>query len=108
MKKAPQGAKFDNGKTDLSLLEYFPLALTAICKVSEFGNYKGYLRGSYKDVSDARRRYTAAMLRHYFAEGPITEEPQIDPESNLPHDYAVAWNALCRLELRLRKDKSCL
>ena len=98
-------AKYDLGKVDLSFLEYFPLALEAVCKVSTFGGDKGYIRGSFKDVPDYRRRYTAAMLRHYFKEGPIDQEPNIDLESGLPHDYAVAWNALCRLELRLQEKE---
>ena len=100
---ADKSVKYDTGKTDMSYLEYFPLALEAVCKVSEFGGDKGYIRGSFKDVQHARKRYTAAMLRHYFAEGPLLGEPNIDPESGLEHDFAVAWNALCRLELRLRE-----
>ena len=102
VKNASDGHKYDHGKTDMSFLDYFPLALEAVCKVSQFGGDKGYIRGSFDEVPDARKRYTAAMLRHYLAEGSIEGEPSIDPESGLPHDFAVAWNALCRLELRLR------
>lgn len=94
--------KSDMGKTDMSLLAYFPRALEAICKQSEFGCQK-YERGSFKDVKNARRRYTAAMLRHFLAEG--ENEPEIDEETGLEHDIATAWNAVCRLELRLRGYK---
>lgn len=91
--------KSDSGKTDMSLLLYFPKALEAICKASEAGCVK-YVRGSFKDVPNARRRYTAAMLRHFLAEG--EDEPEIDEETGLYHDIHTAWNAVCRLELRLR------
>lgn len=91
--------KSDSGKTDMSLLLYFPRALEAVCKASEVGCEK-YTRGSFKDVPNARRRYTAAMLRHFLAEG--EDEPEIDSETGLYHDIHTAWNALCRLELRLR------
>jgi len=98
--------KADSGKVDMSLLEYFPNALKAICAQSEHGCEK-YLRGSWKDVPNARRRYTAAMWRHFLDEGP-DNEPRIDigtkeePGSGMPHDVATAWNAMARLELRLR------
>jgi hypothetical protein len=98
--KTGDDMKFDGGKADMSLLEYFPLALGAVCQVSMKGCVK-YVRGSFKDVPNARRRYTAAMWRHYFQEGP-ENGVQEDDELHLPHDYMVAWNALCRLELRLR------
>lgn len=91
--------KSDDGKVDMSLLEYFPNALRAVCQVSEFG-CKKYERGSWVNVPNGRKRYTAAMIRHYLLEG--DDEPEIDEETGFPHDMAVAWNALCRLELRLR------
>ena len=100
--EAPTGCKYDQGLTDMTYLNYFPLALEAVCKVSMFGADKGYDRGSFSDVPNAVPRYTAAMLRHWLKEG-AGEEINKDPESGLPHDFAVAWNALCRLELRLRK-----
>lgn len=95
--------KADFGKVDMSLLEYFPLALEAVCKPSEFGCTK-YERGSFADVPNARRRYTAAMFRHFFKEG-VENTPNIDKESGIEHDAMVAWNALTRLELRLRGYK---
>ena len=95
--------KADQGKTDMSLLEYFPLALEALCKVSEFG-CKKYERGSFKDVPNARSRYTSAMLRHHFQEG-TGDTPELDAEMELPHDLMTMWNAICRVELRLRGYK---
>lgn len=95
--------KFDTDKVDMSLLEYFPKALEAICEVSMKGCDK-YARGSFDSVPDGRRRYTAAMFRHYFQEG-SQSFPKLDEELGLPHDYMTAWNALCRLELRLRGKK---
>ena len=95
--------KFDTGKVDMSLLEYFPNALKALCEVSMKGCEK-YDRGSFKEVKNARRRYTAAMFRHYLEEGP-GEEPEIDEELGLPHDFMVMWNAMVRVELRLLGHK---
>lgn len=97
------GSKYDAGLTDMSYMEYFPLAFEAICKQSMFGADKGYARGSFADVPNAVPRYTAAMWRHYFKEGPLNDEKRVDPQSGLPHDFATAWNAVCRLELRLRE-----
>jgi hypothetical protein len=95
--------KHDTGKTDMSLLEYFPLALEALCKVSEKGCIK-YTRGSFDSVPNGRRRYTGAMQRHYYQEGP-GDTPELDEELQLPHDFMVMWNAVCRVELRLRGQK---
>ena len=95
--------KYDTGKVDMSLLEYFPNALKALCEVSMKGCQK-YDRGSFTEVKNARRRYTAAMFRHYLDEGP-GEEPKIDEELGLPHDFMVMWNAMVRVELRLLGHK---
>lgn len=91
--------KYDQGKVDMSFLEYFPNALEALCRVSEAG-CKKYERGSFTQVKNARRRYTGAMLRHYFQEG-SGDEPEIDEETGLEHDLMTMWNAICRVELRL-------
>ena len=95
--------KFDSGKTDMSLLEMIPNALRAFCDLSAFGEKK-YKRGSFIDVPNARRRYTAAMWRHYFKEGCDTV-PEFDSEeggSSMAHDIHTMWNAIIRVECRLR------
>lgn len=95
-----QGAKLDAGKVDLTfLMDYFPRALTAVCWVSEFGASK-YSRGGWRGVPDGVSRYTKALLRHLFGVGRADPIPNLDPKD--VHDAQVAWNALARLELKLK------
>jgi hypothetical protein len=106
------GAKLDNGKLDLSLLQLLSNALVEVCRVMDYGQTK-YTRGGFLDVPEAPRRYSAAMLRHYFAEqeGKFDSgDPFYDTEEGLPfkgkirHDAQVAVNALFRLECTLREE----
>lgn len=103
------GAKLDAGKPDASLLQDFGRALMEVARVGTYGKEK-YSRGGWQSVDDGRLRYAAAMLRHYFAEQ--YELFDTDPymtgtkwEGTIAHDAQVAWNALARLELRLREDE---
>ena len=91
------GAKLDAGKPDMSLLADFGLALQEVAAVSTFGARK-YSRGGWQTVPDGLNRYTAAMLRHYFAE----RYGDLDGDSGLLHAAHGAWNALARLEFILR------
>ncbi len=97
------GAKLDTGKNRISLLfmQYFPNAIDAITEVSEFGAIK-YIPGGWKKVPDGYQRYTDAMARHYLADcsGEIFDE-----ETNLPHDFQLAWNALARIEFGIMEGK---
>lgn len=93
------GAKLDDGKLLAGILQQWPRALTAILEVATFGAEK-YTRGGWQYVENGVERYTDAMFRHLLKE-PL--EP-IDPDSGLSHDAHVAWNALSRLELRLREE----
>lgn len=95
------GAKLDNDKPDLDLvLGAFARALQEVGKVGTFGAKK-YTDNGWLQVPNGQRRYTSAMLRHYFQE---SEGHYLDDETGLPHAAAVAWNALARLELILRED----
>ncbi len=107
------GAKLDSGKVDMSLLEFLPRAITEVCRVMTYGKTK-YTRGGFLDVPKGVERYSAAMLRHYFAaqeEGPYDQDPWYDTPKGLEfknkilHDAQVATNALFRLELLLREEK---
>lgn len=93
------GAKLDAGKPDASLLLMFGKALTAVAEVGTFGARK-YSRGGWQSVEDGYVRYTAALLRHLF-KGQYSLR---DPDSDLLHDAHAAWNALARLELRMREE----
>lgn len=94
------GAKLDNGKPDASLLLMFGRALAEVARVGTYGSNK-YTRGGWQSVSDGVNRYTAAMLRHLLSEN----QGIFDGESGLRHASQVAWNALARLELILRKEE---
>jgi hypothetical protein len=98
--KAPgeSGAKNDAGKPDCSLLLLFGRALSEIAAVGTVGAKK-YSRGGWQFVPDGENRYTAAMLRHLWAE----QQGMVDDDTGCYHAAQVAWNALARLELIMRR-----
>lgn len=107
------GAKMDQDKMDLSLLQLLPNALIEICRVMDYGQTK-YTRGGFLSVPDAPRRYSSAMQRHWLKE--LFEkfdsgDPFYDTEAGLPfkgnirHDAQVAVNALFRLECAIREEQ---
>ena len=109
------GAKLDQGKLDLSLLQLLGNALSEVSLVMDYGQTK-YTRGGFLDVEEAPRRYTSAMLRHWLKE--LWEkydsgDPFYDTEKGLPfkgkirHDAQVAVNALFRLECTIREEQLC-
>lgn len=93
------GAKLDDGKLLANILQQFPRALTAVLEVATFGAKK-YSRGGWQHVENGVERYSDAMIRHYLKE-PLED---LDSDSGLTHEAHLAWNALARLELRLRKE----
>lgn len=96
------GAKLDSGKPDLDLvLGAFSGALQEVGKVGTFGAKK-YTNNGWLVVPDGIRRYSSAMLRHYFQE---SEGNYLDEETSLPHAAAVAWNAMARLQLILNEEQ---
>lgn len=97
-----KGVKYDDGKIRAGLvLGDFARALSAVARVGTFGADKYTDRG-WLEVSQARERYTDAMLRHYLLEASGIET---DSDSKLHHDAHLAWNALARLDLRLRGEE---
>jgi hypothetical protein len=94
------GAKLDAGKTRLGLvIGDFANALELVGQVGTFGAHK-YTDHGWLNVPDGVPRYTDAMLRHLLAE---MRGEYIDADSGIDHAAQVAWNALARLELILRK-----
>jgi len=92
------GAKLDAGKNQLgSILGDFSNALMAVGEVGSLGAQK-YSLGGWKLVPEGQRRYTDAMLRHFFKESTSS----YDDELPVLHAAQVAWNALARLEFILR------
>lgn len=93
------GAKLDGGKARCSLvLGDFARALAAVSEVGTFGANK-YSDHGWLSVARGYYRYSDAMLRHYLRE---CQGEDTDSDSGLWHDAHLAWNALARLELRLR------
>lgn len=104
--KKQVGKKLDTGKAPLlrGLLAYFPNALAAVAKVSEYGATKYNL--SYEDknwvrVEGGLGRYGDALARHTTRHAAGESH---DPESHLLHVAHAAWNALAVLELVLSNN----
>ena len=96
------GAKLDQGKPMAGLLLDFGLALLEMSKVATYGANK-YSRGGWQHVDDGINRYTDAMMRHILEVsqlGDVNEE-----DGGVDRDAQIAWNALARLELKLRSKK---
>ena len=91
------GVKHDEGKVLAGLIGDFGLALMEVARVGTFGAEK-YTRGGWQSVPNGRERYNDAMWRHLLA----SSEEVIDPESGLEHELHMVWNALAKLELRMR------
>jgi len=97
-KPSDPGAKLDDGKVMAHLLQQFSRALMAVAEVSTFGANK-YSIGGWQEVENGAFRYSNAMMRHYLKEA----LEDVDPDSGLLHEAHLAWNALARLELKLRE-----
>lgn len=94
------GAKLDAGKPEAALLARFGLALMEVAKVATFGANK-YSRGGWQHVEDGERRYNDALWRHLLS----CEYEDVAADSGLAHEAHLAWNALARLELKLREQR---
>jgi len=96
-----EGAKLDAGKPRLGLvLGDFGNALLAVGEVGTFGAQK-YTEHGWLEVENGEARYTDARYRHMVKEG-VGET--VDKDSDLLHAAHTAWNALARLELKIRKS----
>ena len=99
------GAKLDAGKVKAALvMGAFSRALLEVCKVGTFGANK-YSDNGWLQVPDGQARYDDAQMRHWL-ESHIGED--VDPDSDLDHLAHEAWNALARLELKLREQNNGL
>jgi hypothetical protein len=98
------GAKLDAGKSPIvqGALAYFPRAIMAVANLSQVGAQKYSWKG-WETVDDGENRYNNAMGRHIVyeeIEGIWDDGPGGSGEL---HATAIAWNALARLELVLRR-----
>lgn len=98
---AREGIKYDDGKPRVSeFLQDFEDSILEVTKVWEFGANK-YGKSNWKDLKNARNRYTNAMLRH------LLKEPNnmYDDETGLLHATHICFNALARLHFILQEEK---
>ena len=97
------GAKLDQGKVRPSLvLQGMPRAILKVSEVATFGANK-YSDGGWLHVANGQQRYTDAQLRHFLKQACGEEK---DSESEVDHLAHEAWNALARLELKLREQEN--
>lgn len=97
------GSKLDAGKPlPFLVLSEFSLALAAVVDVGTFGANKYTPRG-WCSADNGEERYEEAQVRHQLKrwQGEI-----VDPDSGLLHEAHEAWNALSKLELRLRNERT--
>lgn len=98
MKKGSR--KADRGKVRPSLvINSMARALLLVSEVGTVGAVK-YCDDGWVTVPDAEKRYTDAMYRHLLKEA---AGEQCDKETGIRHAAHAAWNALCRLDLQLRR-----
>lgn len=100
--------KLDYGKAQVFklFLKYFPLAVSAVSNVSEYGLRKYNPGGDgtgWQEVPDGINRYGDGLVRHLLKE--VTEGGYDEKDSGLSHAAQAAWNAIARLELLLRAGK---
>jgi Domain of unknown function (DUF5664) len=98
------GAKADENKAPVfqGVLQYFPRALREVARTSQIGARKYSWKG-WESVPDGINRYADALGRHIISEA---IEGEFDGDTGLLHASQVAWNALARLELILRKKEN--
>lgn len=100
------GSKLDAGKPAVwrGLIDYFPRACTAVATISTKGAEKYSWKG-WETVPNGEARYADALMRHLLAES-VEGLYDVGPKGLGPdvlHASQVAWNALARLELILKR-----
>lgn len=93
--------KLDQGKLMAGILEEFLPALNEVAKLGSMNNKPNgkYERGSWQRVENGEQRYLDAFWRHI-----LSGRKGIDPETGMPHDVAIAWNALALIWFRLKRE----
>jgi len=101
-KAGDAGAKLDQGKVRVGLvLSGFSNAIIEVSKVGTYGANK-YSDNGWMSVPDGQKRYCDAQLRHMMK---TFGGEEVDADTGLLHLAHEAWNALARLELKLRETK---
>ena len=110
------GAKLDAGKVRPGLVfKGFANALWEVSRVGTLGSIK-YTEFGFLEVENGEARYCDAGLRHFLKaamEGEsdpelsdLAKEHRVDPENEVLHMACEAWNALAKLEFKLRGIKN--
>ena len=87
-----EGKKNDR-KDDKTRWELIPLdCLEDIARVYTEGAKK-YGDNNWQNLDNGYERYKGALLRHLYA----SSLEEFDPETNVSHEAAIAWNALALL-----------
>ena len=109
------GAKLDKGKVRPALvLQGFANAFWEVSKVGTIGSIK-YTEFGFLEVPNGEARYADAQLRHFLkdamgegADAELTDLAKqygIEPDLEILHLACDAWNALAKLEFRVRAMK---
>lgn len=97
------GAKLDAGKPRPDLvLGGFARALMEVVQVGTCGAAK-YTDNGWKEVPDAKRRYSDAQGRHVLKR---QAGEHFDPDFGLLHRAHEAWNALAALEMEIKEREA--
>lgn len=91
--------KFDDGKLRWNLLPW--KQVEEVVKVLQHGSKK-YSDDNWKTVSEAKRRYSDALLRHAIA----YMKGETHDEDNQPHLASVICNALFLLWFEMNDEES--
>jgi hypothetical protein len=79
------------------VLDYFPLALAAVARLSKFGNDKHNLGQPLHWSRDKSSDHADCIGRH------LADRGVIDPETQMSHTVEVVWRALALLEVEEEK-----
>ncbi len=88
MESEKAGKKYDEGKLRYDLLD--PFALREVARVISFGAAK-YGDDNWRELADAKKRYAAALMRHFEA---WRMGETLDKDSGIHHLAHCATNAL--------------
>lgn len=90
--------RYNEGKARWDLIPMY--ALDEIAKVYEYGTKK-YDDHNWRKGLEWNKGCAASLLRHLSA---WQDGEDYDPESGLPHDVHIAWNAITLVAIRLKNE----
>lgn len=97
MKLSTDSAERKNTPIFSGVMNYFPLALAYVAKVSKAGNDKHNPGQPLHWARDKSTDHTDCIARH------LIEYDGVDPEDGLLHAGKLAWRGLALLETELEK-----